>query len=170
MSASTSHTVSFLLSDLHSFRNITPCSVHAGQILGRWEEPDSEVDKPRAKFQLVLGSLAVPALLCHSNTESAGSVAELMCSLIRQLASQRWMRPRGVPSKKARLCRPGSNNRRGSRIEQITTSKHSHKYKTNTKVGPTTTLPSGHPQGARHVNHLSSLQLPHRGGLAPSSS
>lgn len=112
MSASTSNRSVICPFWLALLQKITPCSVHAGQILGRWEEPDSEVDKPRANFQLVrrpwlacCPSSTMPPSHCKRGLSSRGDV------LLNSAASQRWMRPRGVPSKRARLCHPGSNSR-----------------------------------------------------------
>lgn len=78
------------------------------------------MDKPRAKFQLVrrpwlacCASSTMPLSYCKRGLSSRGDV------LLNSTASQRWwMRPRGVPSKKARLCHPGSNSREDPRLSR----------------------------------------------------
>ena len=82
------------------------------------------------------------------------------------------MRPRGGSSKKSRHSHPASDS-----PQDLGFSTHpppsTHKSKAKNKVGAHGNTPIGSPtrsQGARHVNHLSSLRLPHRAGLEPRSS
>lgn len=153
-----------------SSRNIIPSSVCADQILGRRKGARLGGGQTKVHIPASQGTLALlpPPAVPFSSVNGDTEATVMSCSCIQQVV-------RGGCGQEGALVRKAGTHSQPWTAPRISDSAHGHLQahtspKPKTKLDPTATLPSGHPPGARHVIHLSSLRLPHRAGLEPRSS